>query len=63
MKKSTFFLVVAFLCVATSAFLNFSGLIVKFEAVTYLMCVYGLMFMGVLAFMVGFELKIKAQNK
>ena len=63
MRKSTFFFTIALVCVVVSGILNFSGWVSHFEAVSYLMTVYGLMFVGALAFMVGFEYKMKAQNK
>ena len=62
MKKSTFFFTIALLCVVVSGILNFSGWIASFEVVTYLMAVYGLMLVGVLAFMVGFEYKVNSKK-
>lgn len=62
MRKSTFFFTIALACVVVSGILNFSGWVSHFEVVSYLMTVYGLMFMGVLAFMVGFEYKINSKK-
>ena len=62
MRKSTFFFTIALVCIVVSGILNFSGWVAHFEAVTYLMCVYGLMLVGVLAFMVGFEYKVNSKK-
>jgi hypothetical protein len=62
MRKSTFFFTIALVCVVVSGILNFSGWIANFEVVTYLMAVYGLMLVGVLAFMVGFEYKVNSKK-